>query len=191
MGTRPLPLSFNHNGDLEMKNFILSIMLVASSAFAILPTGDAYKLDRSSAVAREASLGSNLNEASQWGVKGTWSYAYSGGAASTSYTFKNEWLSENLTLPAGAIIKECFFDVVQAVGSSTGSGKFSLDANATADLKAAAFANSYSGRVACIPTGAIASAIKLTASRNIQLTVGSEALTSGKINLFLQYVLSE
>jgi len=174
-----------------MKTFILSMLLISVQAFAVLGTGGSYELDRSGTVARKYSLGSNLEEAQQFGLKGQWSVAQSGGAASTSYTFKNKYLSEAISLPKGAIIKECFFDVVQAVSSATSSGKITLTAESAGDLKAATFANSYSGRVACIPSGAIGSSIKLTADRSVVLTVGSEALTAGKINLFLQYVLSE
>lgn len=174
-----------------MKNLIFAMLVLTAQAFAVVSSSGAYQLDRAGAVERKYSLGSNLREAQTFGLKGQWSVESQGGSASTSYAFKNEWLSEDITLPQGAIIKECFFDVVQSVTSATSSGKFSLDANSTGDLKTAAFANTYSGRVACIPTGAIGSAIKLTAERTLQLTVGSEALSAGKVNLFLQYVLSE
>lgn len=174
-----------------MKKFILSLVLLATQAFAVLPSNGAYELDRSGPLQRKYSMGSQLREAQTFGLKGQWSVASQGGAATTSYAFKNEWLSEDITLPKGAIIRECFFDVVQSVTSATSSGKFSLDSNATGDLKAAAFANTFSGRVACIPEGTLSNAVKLTAERTIQLTVGSEALSAGKVNLFLQYVLSE
>lgn len=173
-----------------MNKFFLALLALPMVAQAVMPANGAYELDRSGHLARKYSLGSNLQEAQTFGLKGVWSYEVDGGAVG-SYNLKNKYLSEAVVLPSGAIITNCFFEEVTPITSAGSTAKLSLDSETTGDLKAAVAATSVSGKVACIPDGTVSNMVKLTAQRNLKLSISSEAATAGKVNVFIQYVLSE
>lgn len=91
-------------------------------------------------------------------------------------------------LPNGAVIRQVFFDVITA-GTTSASGTVSFDANSTGDLKAALAAASWTGEVAGIPVGSAATMVKLTAARTLYFSIATGALTAGKINAYVDYVL--
>lgn len=95
------------------------------------------------------------------------------------------------SLPKGAIVIGCYIDVITPLTTSA-SGTVALSTGqAAADLKAATAAASYTGIVACIPTGSAASSIKLTADSTPYFAIATGAITAGKFNLHIQYVLSD
>lgn len=95
------------------------------------------------------------------------------------------------TLPKGALVVGCYIDVITA-GTTSASGTMALSTGqAAGDLKAALAAASYTGIVACIPVGTAATAIKLTADSVPYYAIATGALTAGKWNLHIQYVLSD
>lgn len=94
-------------------------------------------------------------------------------------------------LPKGALVVGCYIDVITA-GTTSASGTMALSTGqAAGDLKAALAAASYTGIVACIPVGTAATAIKLTADSTPYYAIATGALTAGKWNLHIQYVLSD
>ncbi|MBW4580715.1 MAG: hypothetical protein KME42_14210 [Tildeniella nuda ZEHNDER 1965/U140] len=95
-----------------------------------------------------------------------------------------------LLLPNKAVIFDGFMDVVTAPTSS-GSATIAAGFNTTTDIKAATAIASYTGIVAVVPVGTAAAALKLTADRQLTLTVAVAALTAGKINFFFKYFISE
>lgn len=93
------------------------------------------------------------------------------------------------TLPKNALIIGCYIDVLTP---ATGAGSIALGTGqTTVDLKAATAAASYTGIVACIPTGSAASSIKLTADRIPTATISVGTITAGKFNVLIEYVLSD
>lgn len=99
--------------------------------------------------------------------------------------------SSSAALPKGAIVIGCYIDVITA-GTTSASGTMALSTGqAAGDLKAALAAASYTGIVACIPVGTAATAIKLTADSVPYYAIATGALTAGKWNLHIQYVLSD
>lgn len=176
---------------------LLFLVLVAVNAMAApaLTTNGAYELNRRSSVDRKYSSGTKLYDAQQFGVKGTWDYSVSGGAAGGILPLLDHE-RRKVTLPAGAIIRDCLIDVVTAVsaGAPT-SARFSLDSKSVGDLKADSLiiAGGYTTtqRIACIPVGTTGTMIKTTSELTVNIRIGSEALTAGKLNVWLQYVLSE
>ena len=176
-----------------MRKLIMSLsLLICGYGFAvgtIVSEDGVYELDRMGPIARKYGLGTALKSAQTFGAKGTYTVSLDGGAVA-SYNL-NGLDSENLVLPAGAIITDCFYDVVQAMSSSGGSGEIAVTAASSGDLVASVDADSVSGRVACIPEGTEANMIKLTSAKTLLVEVGSEALTAGKINVFVEYVLSD
>ena len=116
-------------------------------------------------------------------------------------------------LPAKAIIINAWVDVVNTFTSATDAATIALKAEGTGDLTAAlAISNASNiwdaGMHGCLPgsyaeatvagdsailDGArkAASYVKTTVVREITATVAVEALTAGKANIFVEYVLSE
>lgn len=122
-------------------------------------------------------------------VKGCYDFAVQGGATGTIY-LKDE-NGDVIELPNKAIITQSYMDVITACTSAGGAGTIALGVNTTTDIKAAVDADTLSGVVANIPVGVAANMVKLTAARKLALTIGTEALTAGKFNVFLEFVISD
>lgn len=110
-----------------------------------------------------------------------------GGAVSTINLRDEE--GNAIALPNKAIITSVFIDVVTAMTSAGGAGTISLGANTTTDLRAAVDADTLSGISAGIPVGTAATAVKLTAERNLTVSIATEALTAGKFMAVVYWVL--
>lgn len=115
-------------------------------------------------------------------------------------------------LPLGAIIVSGWTDVKTAFTSATSAATIALKSEGTGDLVAGIAINSGStrwgaGLGGCLPgnfaertvagdtailsaASMAASFIKTTAEREIIATVGVEALTAGKMAIFLEYIVS-
>lgn len=117
---------------------------------------------------------------------GTYDFAIQGGAVGSG-NLVDAATRVPIKLPQGAIIIDCIIDVITP-GTTAASGTMALGSQGAADLKAALAAASYTGRVACIPVGTAASAIKLTADRNLTYAIATGALTAGKWDVKVQYL---
>lgn len=95
-----------------------------------------------------------------------------------------------LVLPAGAIITQVYFDVVTAFTSTGNDGTFAFNAESAGDLLAAVDADTKSGVFAGVPVGTGATMIKTTAARTLTVAVAVHALLTGKMHMFVDYVLS-
>ncbi len=118
-------------------------------------------------------------------VKAVWDFAVQGGAVGT-LNLKDDQ-GDEIVLPAGAIITGGMIDVLTAMDSAGGTGTIALGANTGVDLLAAVDADTLSDLVAIVPVGTAATAVKLTAASNVKLDIGTEALTAGKIAVYLEY----
>lgn len=167
-------------------------MLVAGIAFGNSPVtvNQAYQLNRMNKVAQDAQLGIAARTAGQIGVKATWTYSATRASGDVALL---DLEGNPVKLPSGAIITNCLIDVVTQPTSSTGSASIAISSKAVADLKAATFIASYTtgSRIACIPTGTIGTMIKLASEATLKMRFGSESPTAGKINVWVQYALSE
>lgn len=94
-------------------------------------------------------------------------------------------------LPINAVITNVYLDIVTAMASSGGAATIAVKAQSAGDLLAAVDADTLANRVQGIPDNVVANTIKLTAERSITATVAVEALTAGKFNAFVEYVISE
>lgn len=121
-------------------------------------------------------------------LKCVYDFAVLGGAVSTINLVDDD--GNPAVLPSKAIITQVYSDVVTAP-TSGGSATMSLGANTTVDLLAATAVASWTGTQAGIPVGTAATMVKLTAQRNIVMAIAVAALTAGKINVFVDFVLSE
>jgi hypothetical protein len=121
-------------------------------------------------------------------VRGTYDFSVNGGAVSTISML--DQASSVIVLPNKAIITQVYIDIVTAMTSAGGTGTIALTANSSGDLKAAVDADTLSGIVAGIPVGTAATMVKCTADRTLSVAIATEALTAGKFNVFVEYVLS-
>lgn len=140
-------------------------------------------------------LGRKIIENTQRELKLTYSFAQNGGAIGTIIPYQAKTpggiYDATASLPKNAIVTGCFIDVITAP-TSLGSPTIAFSTGKTAaDLKAATAIGSYTGIVACIPTGSAATAIKLTADVTPTMTIATAALTAGQINLHIFYELSD
>lgn len=98
------------------------------------------------------------------------------------------------TLPSKAIILGGVVDVVTTItggGGATIALGTSAGSSATS-LKAATAIASYTGvALALVPVFTAATIVKLTASGAIQITVGTAALTAGKFNVILAFMVGD
>lgn len=120
-------------------------------------------------------------------LKCVYDFSVQGGAIGTIKLVDDT--GQQAVLPIGALITQVYTDVVTALTTSA-SGTLSLGANTTVDLLAATAAATFSGTQAGIATGTAATMVKLTAARNIVAAIATGALTAGKLNVFVEFVLS-
>lgn len=116
-------------------------------------------------------------------AKAIYDFSVDGGAVSTITPISGA------TLPINAIILGGVIDTITALTSS-GSATVSIGTSAgssAASIKAALAYGSYSGLVAVIPLFTAATMVKLTAAGALTFTIGTAALTAGKLGVTLAY----
>lgn len=166
--------------------FIVFAMVVSGLLTAATPINQvpnyqtAYELNRwMGAVALKHYLGTKLQQAHNTAV-GAYDYSVTGGAMG------NHWVG--ITLPGKAIIRRAFFDVVS---EPDGGATIEFKAVTNGDLKPATYRSSWTGIVDGVLTGATSGMIKLDSSQSIYATILASSLSSGKIKVYIDYVLSE
>lgn len=93
-------------------------------------------------------------------------------------------------IPDNAIITLAYGDIITAFVSTSNDGTIALKAQSSADLLAAVDADTLSGLIALIPVGTAATMIKMTAARELTLSVAVHKMTAGKAVFFVEYVPS-
>lgn len=121
-------------------------------------------------------------------LRGLYDFSVLGGAVG-AIKLKDED-GTDLIIPSKAIVTSVYIDVLTAP-TSGGAATIAFGANTTTDFKAATAIASYTGIVAGIPVGTAATAVKMTADRNITATIATAALTAGKIYVLCEYIMSE
>lgn len=96
-----------------------------------------------------------------------------------------------VTLPDNAVITFGFGDIITSFTSTGGTGTIALKSEGAADLLAAVDADTLSGQFALIPDNAVANMVKLTAARELTLTIGTATITAGKAVFFVYYIISD
>lgn len=117
-------------------------------------------------------------------ARGDYNFATDGGAIGSINLMAD-------TIPSGAIVLGGFIEVDTAL-TSGGAATGRLDVEAAGDLQAAAVVSgapwSTVGRKSITPAFTGATAVKLTAARNIVFAIATAALTAGKFKVILFYV---
>lgn len=122
-------------------------------------------------------------------IKAVYDFAVDGGAVG-SINLKDEFGKE-IIIPSGAIVKQVMMHIKTAMASAGGAGTIALTLNSSGDLKAAVDADTLSGLVAGIPVGSAATAVAATAQRALVWTIATEALTAGKVWLFVEVYFAD
>lgn len=183
-----------------MKKMHLILALVASlglvaNAYATsgtpgwpLPAAVETKLNQSATAGPRVGLGSQVTQKKLNVMKAVYDFTKLGGASGATLVLRDAAGGEAV-LPAGAIIIGGVTDEVTAVTVSGASISFGI--NTTVDLLAATAGATFAGVQAIIPVHTAASAVKVTAESGVTATITGGTVTAGKINVFLEYLLSE
>lgn len=123
-------------------------------------------------------------------IRAVWDFAVQGGAVSTINLLDEQ--GNPAILPKGAIVTNVVLDVVTPCTTSA-SGTGSLGLLTATDLLAATAAASITGFLAGVPVGTAATwKGPVTAVGGTQITFGiaTGALTAGKFNAIIEYIVS-
>lgn len=184
-----------------MNFLILSLLLLGSltTTPSFAGTKDAeysaeFSLNKGSGFSNHL-LGSKVIRDSMRHVVAQYDFAKDGGAISTITLRGPATAGSNqrpkVVLPKGSIVVGCYIDVITP-GTTSASGTMAIGTGAaTNDLKAALAAASYSGIVACVPTGTAATSIKLASDSTMTVSIATGAFTAGKWNIHVMYLLSD
>ena len=96
-------------------------------------------------------------------------------------------------IPDNAYITNCWIEILTQFTSSTNTATIALTSNSSGDLFAATDANDLATTSQqCIPDWAtVGDYVKMTAKRDLALTVASEDLTAGKAIVYGSYTVSD
>ncbi len=170
--------------------FVLCLVMPAIAlAFSATESKNAeFGLNRAAPEAMQKyQLGTKVMRDTMHDLMVSWSFADQGGAVTTVNLHTPK--SNSPLLPKNAIVVGCYLDVLT---TPTGGGTIAFSTGkSAADLLTATTATTLTGIVACVPTGTAATAIKLTADVTPTMTVASTAVTAGKINVHILYLLSD
>lgn len=171
---------------------LLSGLVFASSGGSPgvpLPADVETTLNLSAIHASTVKLGSQVTQKKVNVMKAVYDFTKLGGSSGASAILRDA-SGGQAVLPAKAVVKDCLIDVLTPL--TPAPAEMSLGLTTVNDLKAALAVGSYTGRVACIPTGSAATMIKVGSTRSsviASFTVG--AVTAGKFNVFIEYYLSD
>ena len=180
-----------------MKTLLISLLVAFSSlahaASGPMPLDSQFVLNRGTPAQVKAQLGSQVTVWKKHVLKASYDFAKQGGAIGAISLLGENGLAAEL--PGKAIVTGCFIDVLTSPTSS-GLATIALGTGqSTTDLKAATAIASYTGIVACVPVGTAVTAVKLTQAKSAvvvpKATVAAFALTAGKFNVLIEYLLSD
>ncbi len=98
-----------------------------------------------------------------------------------------------IVLPAGAIITRGWMHIVTTFTSTSNNGTIALNCNSAGDLLVAVDADTIddsAALVTLIPDGTLAAFVLTTAERTLTYAVATNKLLTGKMHVFLEYMLS-
>ena len=102
--------------------------------------------------------------------------------------------SSGVFIPAGAIIMKSMYDVLTTFTSATDAGEIAVSVASANDIKTATAISTGTtyDNVAALVAGtpiSAATAIKLSADKEVIFTTTVEALTAGKLDFYIEYYL--
>lgn len=177
---------------------VMGLGLMSDAYSAAVTTGKAglpqpaaleQKLNTSATAGPAVGLGSQITTKKIQVMKAVYDFAKLGGASGATLTLKDASGGDAI-IPKGAIIIGGLTDEITNVTVSGAS--ISLGIETAVDLLAATAGATFSGRQAIIPVGTAATAVKVTSTNAaVTATITGGTVTAGKINVFLEYLISE
>lgn len=170
---------------------LAAIVALPANSFAMpVPANAEFRLNHGLSGGSGVMLGYQVISNKVQLLKCKYDFAVQGGATTAAIKLKAVDGSD-CKLPSKAIVKDSLIDVITAP-TSDGLATIAIGTGQAAnDIKAATAIASYTGLVAGVPVGDASHSIKMTADRNPTMTIAVAALTTGKFNVFLEYLLSE
>lgn len=98
-----------------------------------------------------------------------------------------------LTIPKNSYVRKAFYKVLTTFTSATDAGTIALKVASANDLTTATAISAggdvfdAGGLVACTPTDALSNEISITADSEVTATVAVEALTAGKLVVWVEW----
>lgn len=147
-----------------------------------------YAIDRMNSTSIKHALGTELHKTKN-SVKCTYDFTVQGGAIGSINLLDEDGVA--VTIPSGAIITRTLIYVPVAC-TSGGSATIAVKSKSAADLKAATAYTSFTlaALLDGVPANTAATSIVMTADTIPAITIAVAALTAGKINVFIEYVLT-
>lgn len=100
-----------------------------------------------------------------------------------------------VSLPAKAIVTRAYYDVITTLTSATDAATIALKLASANDVKSAVAISNGSnhwdaGLHDAIQSGAASAMLKLSAEKSLIMSIAVEAVTAGKMVIFLEYAVS-
>lgn len=173
---------------------VMAILAMPNQSFAMpIPANVEFRLNHGTASGGPGvMLGYQVISNKVQLLRCTYDFAVLGGSSAAALSLRAPDGSV-CKLPNKAIVKQALIDVVTALNSTsfTGIATVALGTGQAAnDIKTATTYSTYSAVMAGIPVGTAATAIKMTAERTPTITIATRDLSAGKINVFIEYLLS-
>ena len=146
----------------------------------MITSDEKFLLNRMNSVSNKVQLGTLVDRCKNV-VKATYDVASSGGTVGDKLL--------GVKIPSGAIVTRVFYKILTAFTSTGNNGTLALKLQSAGDLLAAVDADTLAGIGSGIPDNAVANMLSLTAEREVTATVATNALLTGKVDIFVEYVV--
>lgn len=174
-----------------MKKILVALLLIAPSlTLAATPKAVRDILNNSGSAAFDAQLGTEVVDGAVKTMRANYNFSVQGGSSAATLFLKAPDGS-SAAIPNNAIITSVFIDTPTAIVDVSTGVRIAFGANSNADLKAATSSATFTGIIAGIPVGTAATAVKMTADRDLTMRVYGGDISSGAINVFVNYLVSE
>ncbi len=191
-----------------MKLFLsFLLMLNTVVAFGAFPKPPDVRFElNTSPYGNHTQLGTQIIDKTVHVLKAVWDTGAIGSTTGTTQLLDRD--GKPAKLPIGSVVVDCTIDVKTSVALTTSWAAnapyfaFSTGVDASKDLKGnipASTLVSTGNMIACTPTGSAATNIRITTESTPFVTITSAAnvlttpsvATAGKVNILIQYILSE
>lgn len=194
-----------------MKTFLsLLLLLNTANAFAAFPKPPEVRYElNNSPYGERVQLGTQIIDKTVHVLKAVWDNSVVGSTTGSISLLDRD--GKAAKLPVGAVVIDCTIEVKTGITLDTSVTRIapyfalSTGVDGVKDLKANVPAASLAtaGLVACIPVGSAATSIRITTESTPILTITSathsppystttpSVATAGKLNVLIQYILSE
>ena len=175
-----------------MKKLLVALALLAPSfAMAATPKEVRDILNNSGLSSLQASqLGTEVVDGVVKTMRANYNFSVQGGSSSATMFLKAPDGS-SAAIPNKAIIKSVYIDTVSSIVDVSTGVRIAFGANTDVDLKASTASGSFTGIIAGIPVDTAATAVKMTADRPLTMKVTGGNISSGQLNVFVTYLVSE